>query len=157
MKKKKKNPKKTSTAFDEPKKIFYANTDPVGTFEFSAMRMHFYLPRSVLRPLFPDFSISRETTLRREKEKKSEREREREREEREEEEREKKRETENSHPKNPFLFFFQNQKPKSTSQQLKSLLESKFRTIDDFRVETERREAEAAAAAASAKEAKAKE
>jgi hypothetical protein len=37
------------------------------------------------------------------------------------------------------------------------LLESKFRTIDDFRVETERREAVAAAAAASAKKANSKE
>ena len=45
----KKNEKEKWKAFDEPKKIFYANTEPVGLSSFPAMRMHFYLPRSVLR------------------------------------------------------------------------------------------------------------
>ena len=51
--------------------------------------------------------------------------------------------------KNFFLF---KKKNKKTIFQLKSLLESKFRTIDDFRVETEKREAEAAAKTAKEKE-----
>lgn len=93
------------------------------------MRMHFYLPRSVLRLfLLPTLMAARD---------------------------ERGKETEGRRRKKNSLFFFFSQK--KTLFQLKSLLESKFRTIDDFRVETERREAEATAAVAAAAKAKEEE
>jgi hypothetical protein len=68
-----------------------------------------------------------------------------------------KRERDGGKKKEKKTHFFTSFPKKKTLFQLKSLLESKFRTIDDFRVETERLEAEATVAVAAAAKAKEEE